>query len=160
MDINIQNPEYPLPVDRAYVVSIVIKSFKGRKDVDVHLFRPDWDESEMENYDWSKLLGRPLEPGMSMDPVGSRKTLLECFTKEERDRVVDYLKTRYHDRVSSITSRCIDFPIPLGLKPLSEIPEGKDIGKIRFEKIPNYTLPFSVHGLFDLSQHKPIVEEQ
>ena len=30
------------------------------------------------------------------------------------------------------------------------------MGRIRFEIVPGYLLPFTVHGLYDLSQHKPM----
>jgi hypothetical protein len=53
----------------------------------------------------------------------------------------------------------MDFPIPLGLTPLSEIKEDNDIGCIHFEEIRNYTLPFPVHGIYILSQHEPVKDE-
>ena len=41
MQIKVAEPDRPTPVSRAHVISIVIKSFTGRKNVDVHLFRSD-----------------------------------------------------------------------------------------------------------------------
>ncbi|MBW1925714.1 MAG: hypothetical protein JRI35_00740 [Deltaproteobacteria bacterium] len=159
MELNIINSKDELPVKRGYTISLIIKKFRGHKDVEIHLFRPDWDEKEARHYDWSKLLGDPIDRNAPFDPVSSRKVLLESFTTEERDIILDYMKKRYVSRLSAINSRPLDFPIPLGLIPLSEIPEDGNIGRIRFEEIPNYTLSFPVHGLYILSQHEPVKEE-
>jgi hypothetical protein len=164
MDIHVENLSSTPPFERAYVVSVVIRSFKGRRDVEVHLFRPadassDGGAAEGAGYPWDRLLGEPVEPGRD-DPEGSRKMVLESFTRDERDRLVEYLKERYADRLEAIESRALDFPVPLGLAPLSSVPEGKSIGFIRFDAIPNYTLDFPVRGLYDLARHRPIVEEE
>ncbi|NJB66610.1 hypothetical protein GGQ74_000250 [Desulfobaculum xiamenense] len=160
MQIHSQTSQQPLPTDRAYVMSMTIKTFKGRRDVVVHLFRTGYDAATEDHaYPWQHLLGQPLDMHHT-DDKGSRKVLLEAFTKEERDQILDYLAKRYEDRVSEIAARPMDFPIPLGLVPLSDIPEGQTIGFIRFDRTPNYSLPFAFHGLYDLSQHEPVVEEQ
>jgi hypothetical protein len=159
MELNIVTSQNELPVKKGYTISLIIKKFKGHKDVEVHLFRPDWDEKEAQHYDWLKLLGDPIDRDAPIDPISSRKVLLESFTIEERDMIMDYMKKRYVSRLSAINSRPLDFPIPLGLIPLSEIPEDNDIGCVRFEEIHNYTLPFPVHGLYILSQHEPVNEE-
>lgn len=158
MEIDVVPADFVLPVERAWTVSMVIKSFKGRKDVTVHLFRPVWDPSEERNYDWETLVGDPVDPDLPVSITSCHRILLESFTPEERDALVDYLKTRYKDKLSEIHACALNFPIPLGLTALSELAEGKDIGFIYFDKIPNYTLPFPVRGFFDLSQHKPIIE--
>lgn len=158
MLIDIVPAQERLPVDRAWSVSIVIKSFKGRKDVEVHLFRPEWDELEEDSYDWNVVLGDPMHPDMDADMASGRKLVMESFTPEERDMMVAYFKERYADKLDAIRSCTIDFPVPLGIPALSDLPEGKDVGFVLFDKIPNYTLPFPVRGFFDLSQHAPIVE--
>jgi hypothetical protein len=158
MDIDIVPADFTLPVDRAWTVSMVIKTFKGRKDVTVHLFRPEWDPADEEVYDWDVLLGDPVDPDLAVSLESSRRVLMEAFTEEERDALVEYIKTRYHDKVSEVHACALNFPVPLGLTALSELTEGKDIGFIRFDKIPNYTLSFPVRGFFDLSQHRPIIE--
>ena len=147
----------PLPSDRAFVISIVIRSFKGRRNVEVHLFRPEYDEAAQDAYSWENLLGNPVEPGKD-DPTGSRKVMLEAFTKAERDAILTYLQDHYEDRVTEVNAQPMNFPIPLGLTPLSAIPEGKTIGLIRFSQLPNYDLGFSLSGLYDLSQAEPLVE--
>jgi hypothetical protein len=158
MDVTIETPEAPLPVDRAHVVSIVIKSFKGRRDVEVHLFRTQWEEQELGQIDWDSVLA---SGSADTDPPAidrTRRFLMEAFTPGERDLLVAYLSERYSDRVERISSTPLSFPLPAGILPLDEAPLGQDVGLIRFEAVPNYTLPFAVHGLFDLSRHKPMVE--
>lgn len=55
MDIQIIQGGKDLPIDRAHALSMTIKSFKGRRDVEVHLFRHTWDPEEEEAIDWDKL---------------------------------------------------------------------------------------------------------
>ncbi|QLA16288.1 hypothetical protein [Desulfolutivibrio sulfoxidireducens] len=158
MEIDIVPADVKLPIERAFTLSIVIKSFKGRKDVEVHLFRPEWDPAEAQLYDWNALFGDLLVPDLEVSLESCRRVVLESFTKQERDQLVDYLKERYKDRLAAIRSCCLNFPIPLGLVALSELSEGKDAGFVNFDKVPNYSLPFPVRGFFDLSQHKPLIE--
>jgi hypothetical protein len=143
---------------RGHVATICIRTFKGRRDVLVHLFRPDWT-AEAEGYPWPELVREePVnEPGAGRG--NSRAVVLESFTREEMDQIVAYLATRYADRLTRISVNSLEFPVPGGLLPLSSMPEGKDIGRVRFEIVPRYPLPFSVHGLYDLSQHKPMAPD-
>lgn len=159
MEIEIIAPTSPLPIDRAYALSMTIKSFKGRREVDVHLFRHAWDPEEEEAIDWDKLLAAP---GMSEAPeaAGSRRVVLEALTKDERDRVVAYLKEHYANRLSAVISGPIPFPVPIGLMALSDLSEGKSIGFIHFERIPHFNLGVPLRGFYDLSQHPPIVETE
>lgn len=156
MQVTILSPDTPLPIDRGYAITITIKSFKGRRNVDVHLFRAAWNEEEMEMYDWDELLGTPL-PGSPGNAESSRKVILESFTEAERDRVVAFLKEQYVNRLTAIDSRPMDFPVPMGLPALSDMTEGKDIGFILFNKIPSYNLDIPLSGLYDLAQHQPVV---
>ena len=158
MEINILSPAAPLPVQRSWVMSMTIRSFKGRRDVDVHLFRPSWSEDEEASLDAASLIGDPLTPDSTGDPSGSRRIILEAFTAQERDQLVAYLKEHYASRLTGLTCAPLDFPVPLGLTPLSAMDEGKSIGLIRFERIPHFQLPFAVRGLYDLSQHRPMVD--
>ena len=69
MEVKIAVPGHELPVDRAWVVTMTIKSFKGRKNVDIHLFRAGYDaeaEGQDPKYDWNVLIGDPMHP--DMDP--------------------------------------------------------------------------------------------
>ncbi len=158
MLIDIVPAQEKLPVDRAWSMTVVIKSFKGRKDVEVHLFRPEWDTLEEDVYDWDSVLGDPIHPDMDADMSSARRLVMESFTVEERDMLVAYFQQRYADKLEAVRSCPIDFPVPLGIAALSDLEEGKDIGFVHFDKIPHYSLPFPVRGFFDLSQHAPLVE--
>lgn len=140
---------------RGHVATICIRAFKGRRDVLVHLFRPDWPEEDA-GYPWSELVHEDRSVGPDTGRGDSRAVVLESFTREEMDQIVDYLAMRYADRLTRISVNSLEFPLPSGLLPLRSMPEGKDIGRIRFEIVPRYPLPFTVHGLYDLSQHKPM----
>ena len=153
MRINDTTRTNPSGIDRGYVISMVISSFKGYKDVEVHLFRPEWQKDEETIYDWVALLGDPIRTDQPVDPTGSRKVLMETFNAEEKDMLIEYLTQRYESRLESISAKTLQFPIPMGLTPLSEVPEQGTIGKIHFDKIPNYNLRFTVHGLYDLKRH-------
>lgn len=156
MQISVHSPETPLPCDRGHAVAMTIKSFKGRRDVEVYLFRSQWTDEEMEAYDWDLLLGPPA-PGAPGDENSSKRVILETFTEEERDRVVAFLAEQYKARLSAIEAHPLDFPVPRNLPAFSDAGEGKDIGFIRFEKIPSYDLGIPMTGLYDLSRHEPVV---
>jgi len=153
MEITRQESKTAHLCPRGHVATICIRVFKGRKDVLVHLFRPQWNPEEGD-YDWSELVqqGQGQETGRG----NSREVVLESFTSEEMNQIVEYLAKRYGDRLTRISANSLEFPLPAGLLPLRSMPEGKDIGRIRFEIVPGYPLPFTVHGLYDLSQHKPM----
>ena len=161
MDMRVDTPMMPPPVDRAWAVSMVIRSFKGRRDVEVHLYRAEAapDPGMDGGYDWDALLGE-LPPNAPAEPEATKRMILESFTEAERDQVLDFLTARYEDRLVSITATPMEFPLPKGLPPLSSFPEGKSVGRIYFEKIPTFDLGFVIHGLYDLARHKPLVEEQ
>jgi hypothetical protein len=159
MDITIHQAEHPLAIDRGHVVSMIIKSFKGRKDVEVHLFRSEWDPELEEVYDWDVLVGSPM-PGAPGDAASTHRVILESFSEEERDRIVAFLKTQYATRLQSITASPLNFPVPLGLPALSDMTAGKDIGFIRFDRIPSYDLDIPLAGLYDLSRHEPLVDPE
>jgi hypothetical protein len=158
MQIAIVNSEAGPPTPRAFALSMTIRSFKGRRDVEVHLFRHAWDPAEEAGHDWDRLIGPPLEAGGPADPATSRRVVLESFTAEERDRIVAFLMEQYATRLSAINSRPLDFPIPAGLPALSDMREGRAMGFVHFERIPSYTLGLPLRGFYDLDQHRPIVE--
>jgi hypothetical protein len=137
---------------------MTIKSFKGRRNVEVHLFRADWTKNDEENQDWNTLIGPPLDPAVP-DKSGSKRIIMESFTTEERDHIISYLKEQYSTRLTAISSTPLTFPVPAGLSGLSQLEAGKDIGFIEFNKIPSYSLDIPMKGLYDLSQHSPIADE-
>jgi len=152
MDITCIPAVGKLPVARAWTLSMVVKTFKGRKDVLIRLFRSTWNAAEENAYDWPPLLG--ASPALET----RRRVLLESFTADERDAVVHYLRTRYQDKVSAITSCPLRFPIPADQTVLSGMTEGKDIGVLHVDRLSDWNLSFPVHGVFDLSQHRPIID--
>lgn len=154
--IQIENGE--IPIQRGYALSMIIKSFKGRRDVEVHLFRPEWNDADETEIKWDNIFGSPAALDAVPNEEKDRKIILESFTKDERDQVVDYLKDHYSSRLESIFSTPMEFPVPTGLPPLSSITEGKDIGLIKFEKVPHFDLPFALRGLYNLGAHRPLVE--
>ncbi|WP_285906171.1 hypothetical protein [Pseudodesulfovibrio pelocollis] len=155
MDIDIIPPQSPPPVAHAHTLSMVVKSFKGRRNVEVHLFRGRWSEADEASLPWSDLIDGPV-PGHG---EAARRLVMEAFTDAERDRVVDYLKAQYSTRLTAIRSMPLCFPVPAGLCGLSEAQPGKSVGFIDFEKIPSYRLDLPLRGYFDLSLHPPIVGE-
>lgn len=155
MEIIRQNPQVIPPCPRGFTATMTIRSFKGRKDVVAHLFRPDQSPHEDQDYDWSQLIYKSDKS--SSDRCDTKEVILESFTQEELNQLVDYLSQRYADRLVNICTNVLSYPLPTGLLPLKAMPEGKDMGRIRFEIVPNYPLSFIVHGFYDLSQHKPMV---
>lgn len=149
-------------VERVHVLSMTIKTFKGRRNVDVHLFRSCWSEDEESCFDWNILLDldQSVDRNESAGSAKGRKIILEAFTEAERDIIINYLKDQYSTRITRIHSASLNFPIPCALPPLSEAEEGKSIGLIAFEKIPSYSLDIPLKGLYDLNQHPPIVAEE
>ncbi|MDY0275899.1 MAG: hypothetical protein RBR42_10785 [Desulfomicrobium sp.] len=154
MEILRQEPQETLPCSRGFTATMTIRSFKGRKDVVVHLFRPYQDPGDGDNYNWTQLIDHSQDA--NSERSDSREVILESFTKEELEQIVQYLHSRYADRLVEIRTNALRYPLPMGLVPLKAMPEGKDMGRIRFEIVPNYPLSFIMHGFYDLSQHKPL----
>ncbi len=153
MEITINHPDTPLPTRYAHSLSMTIRSFKGHQDVEVHLFRGSWDDSLENGIDWTDLLSSDTAEGTQK----GRTIILESFSAEERDRIINYLKRQYSTRVTAIRSTPLTFPVPKGLSGLSESIPNENIGIIDFEKIPSYTLDLPLKGLYDLSRHPPIM---
>ncbi len=147
-------------LDRVYLIQATLKSFKGRRDVAVYLFRTDTNEEEL-----SQLQGLDLVDTAKADtpegatPEDALRSVLEAFTAEEGNEVLDYLKARYEEQISEVVVSPIEIPVPLGMVPFSAIPEGKTMGFIRFDAVADYNLPFVVHGFYDLDAHDSIMTE-
>ena len=152
------------PLDRIYIITLVMRTFKGRRDVEAHLFKAGTDPVELASLRDKGLVGKPCaEPGGSQAPHGSEddalQTVLEAFTAEEGNLLLDYLKERYTDQIARVTVCPLELPVPLGVVPLSAIPEGKTMGFIRFDAVRDYPLPFAVRAFYDLDAHEPLVPE-
>lgn len=147
-------------LERIYLIQATLKTFKGRRDVMVHLFRHDTDPAELES-----LRGQGLvSEADGSTPSGASEedalySLLEAFTAEEGNELLEYLKARYSDHITRVVVCPVELPVPLGMVPLSGIPEGKSMGFLRFDRAPEYSLSFGVHGFYDLDAHEPLVGE-
>jgi hypothetical protein len=153
------------PLDRAYIITLTMHTFKGRRNVEAHLFRAGADPAELESLRNKGLVGKPCaEAGGSQEaPHGTEddalQTVLEAFTAEEGNLLLDYLKDRYADQILRVTVCPLELPVPLGIVPLSAIPEGKSMGFIRFDAVRDYPLPFAVRAFYDLDAHEPLAPE-
>ncbi len=161
MDFKIIAASPFVELDRVYVIQAQLKSFKGRKDVIVYLFRPDTNAEELEELRTLDLVG----PSDEDTPKGANSedallSLLEAFTAEEGNEVLEYLKLRYDELISEVVVSPVEIPVPLGMVPFSAIPEGKTMGFIRFENVEHYSLPFRVHGFYDLDAHDALMKEE
>ncbi len=150
-----------MELDRAYLIQIMLKSFKGRRDVIVYLFRTDTNDKELEEL---RALGI-VDEAKSDTPEGASVedallSVLEAFTPEEGNILLEYLDKRYGEHIKEVVASPIEIPIPLGVVPFSAIPEGKTMGFIRFDKVPEYDLPFNVHGFYDLEAHDALMAEE
>ena len=155
MNITMAQQHSPASTPYANTLSMVIKSFKGRRDVEVHLFRSIWDDKDEQAQDWDTIIAcSSIEA-----PSSSRNVVMESFSNDERDHIIEYLKRQYSTRLSAIRSTPLTFPVPAGLSGLGQCQADKNIGFIEFTRIPSYSLDIPLKGLYDLSQHLPIVEE-
>lgn len=148
-----------LPCPRGFTATMTIRSFKGRKDVLVHLFRPQRIQGEDQDYDWNQLIDVHEQGPVDAERGDTKEVILETFTQDELEQLVTYLSTRYKDRLVNLSTNVLHYPLPPGLIPFSTLPEGKDMGRIRFEIVPNYPLDFVIHGFYDLGQHKPVIQD-
>ncbi len=156
MDIEIITPQSPPPTPYAHTLSMVIKSFKGRRNVEVHLFRGSWDQAAETALPWDVLIEGETHTGPD---ESARKVIMEAFTDDERDRIVTYLKEQYSTRLAAIRSTPLSFPVPKGLSGLSQAEPGKGVGFIDFTKIPSCHLDIPLKGFYDLNRHPPIAED-
>ena len=152
------------PIERIYIVAATLKAFKGRRHVEAHLFRHGADAAELAALLDSDLVGPP-DPAVPPQVLqgatreAALRCILEAFTREESEALVAYLEERYAEHLEKITVCPLEVPVPLGVAPLSHIPEGKTTGFIRFDKAPGYPLPFAVWAFYDLDAHEPLLAE-
>ena len=158
MEVTIVPAEGTEACERAHAIIATIRTFKGRKNVDIHLFRHNINVEDGTPLPWDALIGDPVDPDQPGNPDDVKKMVLEMFTEAERDQIVQYLKNKYGQRLASVTCASVEYPVPLGVTPLSTIPEGKTMGFIRFDDVDNYSLPFAFRGFYDLAEHEPLVQ--
>lgn len=152
------------PLERIYIITATMKTFKGRRDVEVHLFRADPDIAELDTLRAMNVVGKPSNE----TPVGcstpeaaedALRSVLEAFTAEEGNALLEYLDKRYADQFAKVVVCPLEIPVPLGVVPLSAIPEGKAMGFINLSAVRDYPLPFAVRGFYDLDAHEPMMQD-
>ncbi len=149
-----------MELDRVYLIQATLKSFKGRRDVIVYLFRADPNKEELQeltNMDLVAKATKDTPEGATADDA--LLSVLEAFTADEGNEVLEYLKERYEEQISEVVVSPVEIPIPLGMVPFSAIPEGKTMGFIRFDAVTDYSLPFKVHGFYDLDAHDALLAQ-
>lgn len=152
-------------LERIYIITAILKTFKGRRNVEVHLFRDNPDVAELESLRTMDLVGKANSetPAGCDSPEAAEdalRTVLEAFTAEEGNLLLEYLDTRYADQFAKVVVCPLEIPIPLGVVPLSSIPEGKTMGFINLSAVRDYPLPFAVQGFYDLDAHEPLMPEE
>ena len=152
------------PLDRIYIIAATLNAFKGRRHVEVHIFRHGATDEELAALEGKKLVGPP-DPAVPPQVLqgatekAALRCVLEAFTAEESQALVAYLEQRYAEHIEKIMVCPMDLPVPLGVAPLSGIPDGKSSGFIRFDAVPDYPLPFVARGFYDLAVHEPLMAE-
>lgn len=154
MEVKILEPNLAYGIERIFILNMTLHSFKGRKNLEVHLYRGAWEEQEEQVYPWESLLeSKDLSDS-------SKKIILEAFTRKEIEQIIAYLKERYSSRIQEIIAAPLELPLPPGLVPFSKMPENENFGRIYLDKAPHYPLPFTVRGFYDLSSAKPLIDEK
>lgn len=147
------------PISRIYIMGAVLKHFKGRSDVEIHIFRHGADDGELAALQGRNLVG-PADPEVPPEALAGAteeaalRCLLEAFTKEEADALADWLETRYADQISDLYVSPMDLPVPLGVGPLGLVPSGRTNGFICFDAVHGYPLPFVARGYYDLADQE------
>ena len=153
-----------LPLDRIFIVAATLNTFKGRRHLDVQIFRPGAKDAELEAIKGLGLVA-PADPAVPAEVLqgateeAALRCILESFTHDESQALVKYLEQRYADQIEKITVCPLDLPVPLGVSPLAGLTESKTTGFIRFDAVRDYPLPFPAYGFYDLAAQQPASEE-
>ena len=142
--------------DRIYVLGATLKAFRGQRHVETHIIRHGATEEELAALRGKGLVAPPdpAMPAALLEGATEDRALaclLEAFTLEESEALAAWLEKRYADRIEKLVICPLDLPVPLGVGPLGEIPEGGQTGFIRFDAAPGYDLPFAARAFYDLS---------
>ena len=155
--LRLEAPGKP-PCDRIYVLGATLKTFRGKRHVETHIIRHGATEEELAALHGKGLVAPPdpaipaaLLEGATEDRA--LRCLLEAFTAEESEALAAWLERQHADRIEKLVICPLELPVPLGVGPLGEIPEGGQTGFIRFDAAPGYPLPFAARAFYDLSSH-------
>lgn len=141
--------------DRKYIAVATLGNFRGHNNIELHIFRTDASKEELDSLRGLNLVGAadPLMPkellaGATED--NALACILEAFTKEEAILLEKYLADHYGSQIKNLIICPMNLPVPLGVGPLSQIPEGQKSGFINFDLSKNFDLPFKFKGYYDL----------
>lgn len=96
------------PLQRIYIMAATLRAFKGRRHVDVHIFRHGATEEEMTALEDLNLVGAP-DPSVPPEVLqgatreAALRCVLEAFTAEESRALLGYLEQRYAEHIEKIT---------------------------------------------------------
>ena len=154
MEINFIEGRENEDTRRQYVAVCVLKNFKGRQNVEAHLFRGSWAPKELEELRRQDLVAENPALPDELRATASRDAVLECvletFTREEAEKLREYLADRYSDQIARLDIGPMELPAPLGLTPLGKIPTGSASGFIEFSRARNYPLDFELRAYYEL----------
>ncbi len=144
------------PSARIYIMAGILKQFKGARDVEVQIIRPNPAPEEFAALENKNLVCPPPPemPAGLIENSSARQALgciLEAFTEEESEKLARYLAERYGDKFDLLRICPMELPVPFGVAPLADIPESENSGFIRFEKAPDYPLNFAAWAYYDLA---------
>lgn len=155
MELDFRRALTDAKLDRIYIAALALKNFRGRKNVEVQLFRHGATEAELCALRGKGLVGAPpagmpeaIIQGASED--AALYCLLEAFTLPEAEQLADYIAGRYGEQAASLTICPLGLPVPLGVGPLGALPESANSGFLNFHLAPGYALLFQLRGYFDL----------
>lgn len=141
---------------RRYIAVATLNNFRGKKNVEAHIFRTGATDEEMESIRGRELVSPP-DPSVPAEVLkGATEDmalacLLEAFTREEALKLASYLENRYKTQISRLEICPMTLPAPFGIGPLSMIPEGETSGFINFDKASDFNLGFSFKAYYELS---------
>ena len=81
--------QFDLPLDRIYIVAATLKTFKGRRHVDVQIFRPGAGDDELEAIRGLGLVA-PADPSIPPEVLqgateeAALRCILEAFTTDRQ----------------------------------------------------------------------------
>ena len=122
---------------RRYIAVATLNNFRGKKNVEAHIFRTGASENEMEALKYKNLVS-PADPSVPAEVLSGATEemalacLLEAFTRDEALKLANYLENRYKTQISRLEICPMNLPAPFGIGPLAMIPETEKIQLKRF----------------------------
>lgn len=143
-------------LERIYIAMATMRNFRGHSHMQAHIFRHGATASELETLREMDLVapapaGIPPEILAGATEDAALRCLLESFTRAEAEELAAYLKQRYGEQFEKLVICPLELPVPLGVGPLADMPEGEKSGFIHFDKAPGYPLSFTMKAYYDLN---------